>query len=217
MKKLFALLLTGIMAFSMIACGNKTEEPDTGVMPENMESMTAPVDALARCMLDNKLEYDPQDPDFFWIALYYFTGGYGLDHELITEENDYQLKVPTPVMQEHATALFAEYDDLFDLPAIMNGNISYDAGWDAYLVSRGDIGLSELRFTSYEKTADGHMLRAELWALDDDALICAYDVTLTDNAYIDGITDPMYFYSVKNIVPVSAETETESIQKQVYL
>ena len=210
MKKLFALLMTGVLIFGLIGCSNKPEEPTADVMPENMESMTAPVDALAKCMLDNKLEYDPQDPDFFWIALYYFAGAYGLDHELITEENDYQLKVPTPVMQEHATALFAEYDDLFDLPDIMNGNISYDAGWDAYFVSRGDIGLSELKFTSYEKTEDGYLLRAELWAKDDDSLISAYDVELTDNAYIDGITDPMYFYSVKSIVPVSAETETET-------
>ena len=73
MKKLFALLLTGVMLLSMAACG-KTEVPENNTMPDNMANMTAPVDALARCMLENQLEYDPADPEFAWIALYYFTG-----------------------------------------------------------------------------------------------------------------------------------------------
>ena len=207
MKKLFALLLTGIMAFSMIACGNTTEEPENKTMPENMASMAAPIDALARCMLENDLEYDPADPEFFWIALYYFTGAYGLDHELIEEaEGTYQLQIPTPVMQEHAAALFADYDDLFDLPSIMKGNVSYDPALDAYSVSRGDIGLSQMQIISYEKTADEYLLRTHLLSTDSEAdLIQTYDVTLVDNTYVDGIENPLYFYSVKEIVPVKAE------------
>ena len=86
MKKLFALLMTGVLVFGLIGCGNKPEEPDPNVMPENMESMVAPIDSLARCMLGNKLTYDPQDPEFFWTALYYFVGGYGLDHPLLEVE-----------------------------------------------------------------------------------------------------------------------------------
>ena len=67
MKKLLSLLLAGVMAFGLMACGN-TKDPETDVMPDNMASMAAPIDALARCMLENNLEYDPQDPEFFWIA-----------------------------------------------------------------------------------------------------------------------------------------------------
>ncbi len=208
MKKMIALLLTGVLAFGLMACG-KTETPENQTMPENMASMTAPVDALARCMLDNKLDYDPQDPDFFWIALYYFTGAYGLDHDLIEEEEGtYQLKIPTPVMQEHATALFADYNDLFDLPSMMKGNISYDADWDAYYVSRGDIGLSEMKFVDYEKTEDGHLVKAQLISTDSEPeVIQAYDVLLTENTYADGIENPLYFYSVKAIIPVAADAQ----------
>ena len=212
MKKLLAIILAGTMLFGLAAC-NKTEPTaDENKMPENMASMTAPIDALARCMLENNLEYDPEDPDFFWIALYYFTGGYGLDHELVTEqEGTYQLQIPTPVMQEHATALFADYDDLFDLPSIMKGNVSYDSGWDAYSVSRGDIGLSQMQIISYEKTEEGYLLRTHLLSTDSEAdLIQAYDVTLIDNAYVDGIENPLYFYSVKDIVPVAAENQPNS-------
>ena len=221
MKKLFALLLTGVMAFSMIACGNTTEEPENKTMPENMTSMAAPIDALARCMLENKLDYDPADPEFFWIALYYFTGAYGLDHELIEEaEGSWQLQIPTPVMQEHAAALFADYDDLFDLPSIMKGNISYDPDWDAYSVSRGDIGLSEMRLTSFAETDDGYAVTAELWGIGpEEELISAYNVTLVDNAYVDGIENPLYFYSVKDIAPMAlgeADEIAETVETAIF-
>ena len=211
MKKLLAIILAGTMLFGLAACG-KTETSNDGTMPENMASMTAPVDALARCMLENKLEYDPQDPEFFWTALFYFTGAYGLDHELVTEkEGSYQLQVPTPVMQEHATALFAEYNDLFDLPSIMKGNVAYDPDWDAYFLSRGDIGLSELKFTSYQKTDDAHTVTAELWSTGpEEEKIAAYDVILADNAYVDGIEDPLYFYSVASITPIALGEASEA-------
>ena len=203
MKKLFALILAGVMTLGLAAC-NKPEEPTPDVMPDNMASMTAPVDALARCMLENNLVYDPQDPEFFWIALYYFTGGYGLDHQLVTEkEGTYQLQIPTSAMQEHASALFAEYNTLFDLPSIMKGNVSYDPDTDAYTVSRGDIGLSEMKFISYEKTEDGHVVKAQLLSTDSQEPIQAYDVVLTENALAE--SNSKYFYSVKEIVP--AETE----------
>ena len=209
MKKLFALLLAGVMAFSMIACGGK-EEPENKTMPENMANMTAPVDALVRCMLENDLEYDPEDPEFFWIALYYFTGAYGLDHPMVgQEEGTYQLNIPTSVMEEHASVLFAEYDHLYDLPSIMKGNVSYDSEPDAYFVSRGDIGLSELKFTSFTATEEGYQVTAELLSAEPDAeLIQAYNVTLKDNdAEIDNM---LYFYSIADIVPVAADLPNSS-------
>lgn len=220
MKKLFALLLAGVMAFGMAACGGNTENPvdEQKEMPADMEAMAAPIDALARCMLENGMEYDPEDPDFFWTALFYFTGAYGLDHELIEEdEGTYQLQIPTAVMQEHATALFAAYDDLYALPSIMKGNVSYDPDRDAYFVSRGDIGMSEMRLTSYDETEDGYKVTAELWSTGpEEELIRAYDVTLVDNAFIDGIENPLYLYSVADIVmqeAVSTGTETVTAEE----
>ena len=214
MKKILALFLTGLMTFGLMACGNTTDEPENKTMPENMTSMAAPIDALARCMLEQGLEYDPQDPEFFWTALFYFTGAYGLNHELVEEEEGtYQLKVPTPVMQEHAAALFADYEDLYDLPSIMKGNVSYDPDWDAYFLSRGDIGLSELKFTSFAAAEENYAVTAELWSTGpEEELIASYAVILEDNAYVDGIENPLYYYSVKDIVPVETEsTETETI------
>lgn len=221
MKKILALFLTGLMTFGLMACGNTTDEPENKTMPENMTSMAAPIDALARCMLEQNLDYAPQDPEFFWTALFYFAGAYGLDHELVAEEEGtYQLQIPTPVMQEHAAALFADYNDLYDLPSIMKGNISYDPDWDAYSVSRGDIGLSEMRLTSFVETEDGYAVTAELWGIGpEEELISAYDVTLVDNAYVDSIENPLYFYSVKDIAPMAlgeADEIAETVETAIF-
>ena len=221
MKKLFALLLTGVMLLSMAACG-KTEVPENNTMPDNMANMTAPVDALARCMLENQLEYDPADPEFAWIALYYFTGAYGLDHPMVgQEEGSYQLSIPTSVMEEHASVLFAEYDHLFDLPSIMKGNVSYDPDVDAYFVSRGDIGLSEMKFTDYEKTDEGHKVTAKLVSTmdEEEELIQAYEVTLVDNPAAENVDNLLYFYSVASIVPMQmdeAEAATATVETAIF-
>ena len=221
MKKLFALLLTGVMLLSMAACG-KTEVPENNTMPDNMANMTAPVDALARCMLENQLEYDPADPEFAWIALYYFTGAYGLDHPMVSqEEGSYQLSIPTSVMEEHASVLFAEYDHLFDLPSIMKGNVSYDPDADAYFVSRGDIGLSEMKFTDYEKTDEGHKVTAKLVSTmdEEEELIQAYEVTLVDNPAAENVDNLLYFYSVASIVPMQmdeAEAATATVETAIF-
>ena len=198
-KKLLALLLTLAMVLGVAACNKKPKEPTPTADPQ-ISCMKAPIDALARCMLENDMEYDPEDPDFFWTALFYFTGAYGLENDLVKENDNYQLIVPTKVMQEHATALFADYDDLLDLPDIMQGNVSYDEGKDAYLVSQGDVGLSEMRLTEFEETDDGIEVTAELWGTGpEEELIAAYDVLLVENAYADGITDPTYLFSVASM------------------
>lgn len=219
MKKLFALLLAGVMAFGLISCSNTTEPTtENKTMPQNMESMAEPIDALARCMLENNLEYDPHDPDFFWTAMFYFAGGYGLEHSQAAEDDTtYQLILPENAMQEYATALFAEYDGLFDLPEIMEGNVAYHADEGVYFLSRGDIGLSEIRLTSYAETSDGYSLTAELWSTEpEEELICAYHVTLIDNPYADTVEAPLYFYSVKDIVPAEAQPSSATEETAVF-
>lgn len=196
-KKLFALLLAMVMVLGLAAC-NKPKEPAPA--DPDISCMQAPIDALARCMLENDMEYDPEDPDFFWTALYYFTGAYGLEHELVKENDNYQLVVPTKTMQEHATALFADYDDLMELPDIMLGNVAYDEAEDAYLVSQGDKGLSEMRLTAFEETEEGFDVTAELWATGpEEELIASFNVTLVENAYADGIQNPIYLFSVASM------------------
>ena len=214
MKKLFAILLVGMLAFGATACGQvqPTEEAEQVLMPEDMTAMAAPIDSLARCMLENDLTYAPDDPEFFWTALYYFTGGYAMGHAAVEMTEEYQIKVPRQVMQEHALALFADYDDLPELPADMQGRITYDESMDAYFVMPGDIGLSETKLTNFGKIADGYVLTAELWSTDEDVnLIAAWDVKLVDNAYAEGISEPTYHYSVSDMTRVAEDTAATAI------
>ncbi|MDO4531665.1 MAG: hypothetical protein Q4C06_06750 [Bacillota bacterium] len=207
MKKLFALLLTGVLSFSMLACG-KTETPKETEMPENMASMAAPIDALARCTLEQGRVYDPNDPEFMWISLFYFVGAYGSEYPSIYEMPEtYQLMVIEPAMADHAAALFADFSELPELPASMEGNITYDAEIDTYYVSRGDVGLSETRLTSFTETEEGYAVTAELWGIGpEEELIRAYDVVLVDNPHLEEATYPVYSYSIQSITPVGGET-----------
>ena len=50
-------------------------------------------------------------------------------------------------------------------------------------------------------------------------LISAYDVTLVDNAYVDGIENPRYFYSVKDIAPMAlgeADEIAETVETAIF-
>ena len=112
MKKILALLLTGALLFSLAACKKQEEIPSDETV---VASMKDPIDSLARCMVENQTEYAPDDPEFFWTALYYFAGAYSSGHEGVELLADtYQLKVPTSVMEEYAIALFSDYKGLPD-------------------------------------------------------------------------------------------------------
>lgn len=206
MKKLLALFLACTMALGLTACdGGETKTPAPSA-EEAVASMTAPIDALARCMLENELEYDPENPDFFWTALYYFVGTYGLEHDQVEAVPDsYQLKVPKAAMEELAIALFSSYDGLPDLPSSMKGNVSYDPDENAYFISQGDKGATEMRLTNVEETEIGYQLRAELVSMaKTEEPIAAWDVTLTRNTF-DEIENPLYLCSVSAMARVPEE------------
>lgn len=202
MKKLLALFLACTMVLGLASCKEQDEdEKNTLTAEKTVATMQDPIDALARCMVENNLEYNPEDPDFFWTALYYFAGGYGLKHEGVEELTDtYQLKVPSTVMEEYAIALFSDYKGLPELPEIMQGNVSYDENADAYLLSEGDIGLSETRLGDIKETKDGYTLVAELTGTDEEEeLIASFDVTLIRNTFADEIENPLYLCSVSSM------------------
>jgi len=206
MKKLLALFLACTMALGLTACNGGEKETPAPTAEEAVASMTAPIDALARCMLENELDYDPENPDFFWAALYYFAGTYGLEHEQVEAVPDsYQLKVPKTAMEELAIALFSSYDGLPDLPSSMKGNVSYDPDENAYFISQGDKGATEMRLTNVEETENGYRLRAELMSMaETEELIAAWDVTLTRNTF-DTIENPLCLCSVSAMERVQEE------------
>ena len=222
MKRLTSSLVICMLMLGTAACTSNTETDDP---PQSQQisidtetaisDMTAPVDALVRCMLENDMTYDPEDSEFFWTALCYFAGAYGQHHPL-AELSDTDLALPTQAVQEHAIALFADYDDLPEIPADLSFRVTYDADSDTYHFSLGDIGLSETTLTFEEEQNGIVTVRAELRStMEDKSLIGAWRVTMTENTYADSIEEPLYLYSISSVTPLDETTDDTTSSETV--
>ena len=169
---------------------------------ETLLHMLMPMDALMMTAVEQGQDYDPSSPEFFWGALYRELGLYADASSLITVEESGEIKVPRQTAQEFATGLFAAYSDLPALPESLSSMIRYDEGWDAYFLSPGDRGLSAAELLTASPTEDGgYDMTARLYDVTDSSDICVYRFHLVSNAYADGITDPLFLYSVESMSP----------------
>ena len=167
---------------------------------ETLLHMLMPMDALMMTAVEQGQDYDPSSPEFFWGALYRELGLYAGASSLITTEESGEIKVPRQTAQEFATGLFAAYSDLPALPESLSSMIRYDEGWDAYFLSPGDRGLSAAELLTASPTEDGgYDMTARLYDVTDSSDICVYRFHLVPNAYADGITDPLFLYSVESM------------------
>ena len=169
---------------------------------ETLLHMLMPMDALMMTAVEQGQDYDPSSPEFFWGALYRELGLYADASSLITTEESGEIKVPRQTAQEFATGLFADYSDLPALPESLSSMIRYDEGWDAYFLSPGDRGLSAAELLTASPTEDGgYDMTARLYDVTDSSDICVYRFHLVPNAYADGITEPLFLYSVESMSP----------------
>ena len=167
---------------------------------ETLLHMLMPMDALMMTAVEQGQDYDPSSPEFFWGALYRELGLYAGASSLITTEESGEIKVPRQTAQEFATGLFAAYSDLPALPESLSSMIRYDEGWDAYFLSPGDRGLSAAELLTASPTEDGgYDMTARLYDVTDSSDICVYRFHLVSNAYADGITEPLFLYSVESM------------------
>ena len=163
---------------------------------ETLLNMLMPMDALMMTAVEQGQDYDPSSPEFFWGALYRELGLYADASSLITTEESGEIKVP----RQTATGLFAAYSDLPALPESLSSMIRYDEGWDAYFLSPGDRGLSAAELLTASLTEDGgYDMTARLYDVTDSSDICVYRFHLVPNAYADGITEPLFLYSVESM------------------
>lgn len=217
LKKMLTTLLSCIMLLQLTACG-KAELPEeattaeiTPSAEEAVTSMTEPIDALARCILENSLTYDAQDPVFIWESLFYFIGNSASDHAAVTETEEGYLIVPADVVLEHASVLFSGLSALPELPAIMDGAITYNEADNTYLVTRGDPGLSEMKLTDIVETEDGYTVTAQLWSTYEDCdLICEWNTTLQKLTFAEHSTLPRYLCTVSAMEPMVYYSEMQA-------
>lgn len=178
-------------------------ELDVENLSEEQNNMLAVMDSLNMCMKGNDYSYDSSDPEFVWSALFYTIGNYpnvgNRDNSDLMEENGETgiRKVYYKLVQEYATGLFEDYSELPDLPE--EGIVQQDTDADYYDFQMGDRGISYGRIASWTEHADGtNTVVTELVDAEDDSVITAYRYVLVPNSYADGVTDPMFTYTVRS-------------------
>lgn len=168
-----------------------------------LSDMEKAFDALMLGCFENDMVYDSHDPSFFWTVLYYGITNHTKEIPL-AENTEEGIRVPTMAVQEFATGLFADYDQLLQLPGEIT-DITYDADWDAYVFTPGDQIPLSTRLLNTSANENGSISAAA--ALYDDetgAPVRCYLFTLNTNPYADGITEPVFSYSVSDMTLSSA-------------
>lgn len=204
---LSAVMIAGFSACSKSTTNEPTQNEESNQndavqsveVPDNIKSMLEPADALLMCMVENSSSYNPKDPEFFWNAIYYFTGLYGSKHQL-SKMTDTALVMPRKAVQEYAIALFSDYDDLLELPESCSDRIKYDSATDTYSFGLGDRGLSKSEITDFTDNGDGsYSMDVALIGIDDNKMISSGKFKIVSNEYAASISDPLYNFSISGI------------------
>ena len=165
--------------------------------------MLAVMDSLNMCMVENDYSFDAADPQFFWSALFYTIGNY---HDLRDNEGDgmitcdYEsgyMKVFYRLVQEYASGIFEEYEDLPEIPE--GCPVTLDEDTEYYDFMMGDRGMSYGKIVSWTEYEDGtNLVETQLLDPSDETIIADYQYVLVENSYAEGITDPMFTYTVRS-------------------
>lgn len=148
---------------------------------------------------EDAMSYMPKDSTYFWRAMYMMLANYGEGHVLASVE-DGILTLRRMAVQEYATALFYDYDDLplEELKAFPQ--ITYDENWDAVKVSLSDRGDSAVRIVSMcDIGAGDYLVTAQLWDPDTEEVYYTGEFELKPNPYADAVAEPVYYFSVNGV------------------
>lgn len=156
------------------------------------DAISLPLHALVLSMVERELDYDVESDLFIWNALYYTLSLYGQVDEraALTEE---ALVLPSEVVLDYLSALFARHTGLPALPAQLSDRVRYDEASDCFLLALGDFGLTELRIDTVQYTdRDTCLLEGTLIAPPDDSILCSFRAALLKN-------DSMFGFSVLDL------------------
>lgn len=162
-------------------------------------AMLPAFDSIMRAMPSEEAEYNPRDPEFFWETLYLMAVNWGFGHPLAVMDDDaYELVLPRMSVQEMATALFADYDDLLPVPESMSESVMYDESLDAYRFPLSDAGDTFAEIEVVITGDDGPIvvLVRMKSASEGDEILQRMRFELAPNAYAGGISEPIYLYSI---------------------
>lgn len=164
-----------------------------------IEAMLPAFDSIMRAMPSEEVEYDPRDPEFFWETLYLMAVNWGFDHPFADMDDEmYELILRRVSVQEMATALFADYDDLLPVPKTMSDLAVYDELLDAYRFPLSDAGDSYAEIGSVVFSADDRVVViVQMKGYDEpDEVLMEMRFEIAPNVYAGGTSELAYLYSI---------------------
>lgn len=157
-----------------------------------LDAIESPIHALVLSMLENNLNYDANSDLFVWTALYYTLSMYGATDSR-AEMTDNALLFPAECPQDFSHALFADLDQLPQIPAELADRISFEDG-DHYQLALGDFGLNEIVLGALSPVSDTvYTLDGTLIDPASGLRLCSFTVTLEKN-------DTMFDFSILHVV-----------------
>ena len=197
MKKL-SFILSVLLLLTALPAVSAPETAD-----DDINKMLPVFDSLIRALLDrDAYDYAPRDPDFFWSAVYLMAVNWESFNPVAEISEDWvSLILPVQTVQELATALFADYDGLPDIPESVSGAVSYDEKLGVYYFTMSDAGEEYSQIDASESTDDGRMfvtvvLKTTYFGGEEDAIMALIEFTIQPNAHAAEIDEPRFLYSV---------------------
>jgi len=157
-----------------------------------LDGIHLPIHALVLSMTEHDRQYNIQSPEFIWNALYYALSMYGVadDRAQLTQE---ALMLPSEAVHDFARALFAQVEELPQIPLSLHEFVSYETATDTYLLSLGDFAETQTLLGELSPQQNGvFLLNGTLTALEDNAPLCTFRATLLEN-------DTMFGFSILDV------------------
>jgi hypothetical protein len=194
------LTLAVLLLIAALPAASASEPAD-----DDLINMLPAFDSLIRIMLEEEAVYDPRDPDFFWNAVYLMAVNWESFHPLAEISEDWvSLILPLNFVEELATALFADYEGLPEVPGSVSGAVLYDEPSGVYNFTLSDKGETYSQIGASEHADDGLLSVTVLFKAygegEDDEILGQFEFTVQPNEHAAEIDEPEFLYSV-----VSAE------------
>lgn len=226
LKRLQAVFIAGVLAFSLCACGSSKDAKNTGkdnpaeattqaredgvakgvVLPEQFDNMIYPLEALMVEDLSKGYDYysgetEDGEEDSFWFSLAVLTSlmeEQSAFGDGVEKDSHYYLKEDT--MEMYVSALYDAFSkgDL-EYPEIPDDDeyVTYDDEKEMYGFIKGDIGTLTAFITDCEKDGDDYILTVQLKDSETGKVRGTYEFTLVNSSY-DG-EDNYFHYSVASM------------------
>jgi len=165
--------------------------------------------------MDDGLQYDPRDPEFFWTAIYMMAVNFDLSDyaDAAYDDDTYELLLPTLAVREMAVALFSDYDGLLPIPDEFSYMVKYDDELSVYRFPPSDPGDTFVKINRYELSLSNYVFVVYASMIDagDAETLMSVKFGLMPNTDSGDIIIRYYPYSIVSAEIVDNEQNDDAV------